>query len=59
MDLKKMYKSFSRLIITVVVLQFYGTLSATFWNSFIKLACHLTTVLDHFISFTLSGILLE
>lgn len=30
MDLKKMYKSFSRLIITVVVLQFYGTLSATF-----------------------------
>lgn len=59
MHLEKMYKSFCKLSITEAFLQFYGTLGATLRSNLTKLACRLTTALDHFISFTLSRVLLE
>lgn len=58
MHLKETYKSCHRLSVAVVILQFCDILGATLGNSVIKLVSHLTSALDHFFSFTLSGALL-
>lgn len=58
MHLRKMYKSCHKLSVTVVVLQFCDILGAALGNNLIKPVCCLTSALDHFISFTLSGALL-
>lgn len=57
MHLKKMYKSCLKLRVTIVVLH-CNILRAYFGNNLTKLVCHLTSALDHFISFTLSAALL-
>lgn len=58
MHLEKKCKSCHKLSVTVAILQFCDILGATLGNSLIKLVSHLTSALDHFISFTLSGALL-
>lgn len=58
MHLKKTYKSCHKLSVTVVVLQFCNILGAALGNNLINPVCRLTSALDHFISFTLSGALL-